>query len=108
MVEKMQKVLDVVMISVRLISTSERNRSKYIMKNDNTYNGWSNYATWRINLEMFTDWDNGKVTTDCLEEFAVSLIEEGSENNSLARGYALGFINDVNWDEIAEAINENN
>jgi len=23
------------------------------MKNENTYNGWTNYATWRINLEMF-------------------------------------------------------
>jgi hypothetical protein len=21
--------------------------------NDKTYNGWTNYATWRINLEMF-------------------------------------------------------
>ena len=78
------------------------------MKNDNTYNGWSNYATWRINLEMFTDWSNGKVDTDFLEEFATTLIEAGSEENSLARGYALGFINDVNWDEIAEAINEIN
>lgn len=78
------------------------------MKNDNTYNGWSNYATWRINLELFTDWTNGWVDTDFLEEFATTLIEEGSEENSLARGYALAFINDVNWDEIAEAINESN
>ena len=24
---------------------------------DNTYNGWTNYATWRVNLELF-DGDN--------------------------------------------------
>ena len=24
---------------------------------DKTYNGWSNYATWRINLEIFDDLD---------------------------------------------------
>ena len=78
------------------------------MKNDNTYNGWSNYATWRIHLEMFTDWNNGKVDTDFLEDYAYTLIEAGSEEDSLARGYALGFITDVNWDEIAEAINEVN
>ena len=23
------------------------------MKNDNTYNGWTNYETWRVNLELF-------------------------------------------------------
>ena len=23
------------------------------MTNENTYNGWTNYATWRVNLEMF-------------------------------------------------------
>ncbi len=24
---------------------------------DTTYNGWSNYATWRINLEIFDGFD---------------------------------------------------
>ena len=29
-------------------------------KTDNTYNGWSNYATWRVNLEIFDggEWSN--------------------------------------------------
>ena len=24
---------------------------------DKTYNGWTNYATWRVNLEIFDGWD---------------------------------------------------
>lgn len=27
------------------------------MSNDNTYNGWTNYATWRVTLECFDGWD---------------------------------------------------
>ena len=27
------------------------------MENQNTYNGWTNYATWRVNLECFDGWD---------------------------------------------------
>ena len=27
------------------------------MKNQNEYNGWTNYATWRVNLELFSDMD---------------------------------------------------
>ena len=27
------------------------------MTKENTYNGWTNYATWRVNLECFDGWD---------------------------------------------------
>jgi len=75
-----------------------------------TYNGWTNYATWRVNLEMFdgmlvTDISTSRVIVvselkDDLKEFAYHLIEQSS-TVGLARDYALAFLSDVDWWEIA-------
>ena len=76
----------------------------------NKYNGWTNYETWRVNLEIFDgmnpkDW--GFNTSDaydlgqCLKEYASDLIEQGSAEG-LARDYALAFLETVNYSEIAE------
>jgi len=73
------------------------------------YNGWTNYATWRVNLEMFdgTDhasdnnldaYDLGQTLRDRAEDFLAC----GAEMGSAALDYALAFISDVNWREIAE------
>jgi len=76
---------------------------------DKTYNGWTNYATWRVNLEMFDgmtvlDFGDGQHTAEelsrCLEYTAESYIEETS--SGVACDYALAFLSDVNWHEIAE------
>jgi hypothetical protein len=76
----------------------------------NKYNGWANYATWRVNLEMFdamlvTDICTSRVPVvselkDDLKEFAEHLIEQSS-TEGLARDYALVFLSDVDWWEIA-------
>jgi len=63
-----------------------------------TYNGWTNYATWRVNLEVFDGldqvWD-----ADEARQYVEDYIHASS--SGLARDYALAFISDVNWDEIA-------
>jgi hypothetical protein len=74
------------------------------------YNGWTNYATWRVNLEIFdgmlvTDISTSRVIVvselkDDLKEFAWHLIEQSS-TVGLARDYALAFLSDVDWWEIA-------
>ena len=71
------------------------------------YNGWTNYATWRVNLEMFDGYDE-EVTADQLESMADEMITNYGEipTSSLAVSYANAFMSDVNWHEIAEAINE--
>jgi hypothetical protein len=76
---------------------------------DRGYNGWTNYATWRVNLEMVdgVEWDeynDGEpITKDLLESY----VEEGLENYpELAISYANAFLNDVNYYEIAKHINE--
>jgi hypothetical protein len=80
-----------------------------------TYNGWMNYATWRVNLEIFDsmnpedldlkDEDLGSVDlcelADAMNDYANEMIEQGSQDG-LAKDYALAFLGDVNWYEIAE------
>ena len=77
------------------------------MKNE-TYNGWTNYATWRVNLEIFdglySDIDGEKVTAESCEEYAEDVLSENGEG--LALDYARAFIASVNWQEIAKALNE--
>ena len=73
-----------------------------------TYNGWTNYATWRVNLEMF-DGSEGIWTADSARDFVEDVIID-STPDGIARDYALAFISDVNWHEIAahyEAEQEN-
>jgi hypothetical protein len=77
------------------------------MANEN-YNGWTNYATWRINLEMF-DGSEGTWCAESARDFVEDVIID-STPEGIARDYALAFISDVNWHEIAahyEAEQEN-
>jgi kynureninase len=73
---------------------------------DNTYNGWTNYETWRVRLEMFDgDYcsDNDLDAYDLgqhLREMAAETIDAQSEG--WARDYARAFLDAVNWREIAE------
>ena len=79
---------------------------------DKTYNGWTNYATWRVNLEIF---DGANIEdmfgekeigvddlVDYLQQWAEEIIENDTGNGGLARDYALAFLSDVNWREIAK------
>jgi hypothetical protein len=79
---------------------------------DKTYNGWTNYETWRINLEIFDglnpieDWGlEGETLTESelaelLQEHAEELVSQTAPEG-LALDYALAFMSDVNWYEIA-------
>jgi hypothetical protein len=77
----------------------------------NTYNGWTNYATWRVNLEMLDGMSLQDFT--CLASPDVyhlqSVIQAHVEDHiemttqaGLGRDYALAFVSDVNWHEIAK------
>jgi len=76
------------------------------------HNGWTNYATWRVNLEIIDgyDWyENEHVDADYIKELVEdavfgSLIGNG---NGLVEDYANAFLSEVNYHEIAEnLINE--
>ena len=80
---------------------------------DNKYNGWSNYATWRINLEIFSDIDfveedffDGKCEAQWVEDHIEDALFTGYyDTHRLVEDYARAFIAQVNFHEIADHIN---
>ena len=76
------------------------------------HNGWTNYATWRVNLEIIDgyDWyECEHVDADYVKE----LVEDAvfgtliGNHNGLVESYANAFLSEVNYHEIAEnLINE--
>jgi hypothetical protein len=92
---------------------------------DTKYNGWTNYSTWRVNLEIFDGLDisefdgiNDKVDPEliCPHTLAEALQERAEyyifecdghryderRPSSLMEDYARAFLSDVNWFEIAQ------
>jgi len=68
-------------------------------------NGWTNYATWRVNLEILSDMEfDEQVSADYLKDLVEELVFIDVKN-CLAADYARAFIAQVNFYEIAEAIN---
>ena len=78
-----------------------------------SYNGWTNYATWRINLEIFDGIDPREMgwlkltpsdIAQTLQEYAAEVVTMGA--SGLALDYAIAFMADVNFREIANSIVE--
>jgi hypothetical protein len=85
---------------------------------DTKYNGWTNYATWRVNLEVFDGMDwvdvfgnpdpdltdpyecSRTVLSLALKDYAEEVVLSGS--SGLVNDYAQAFLSDVNWYEIAD------
>ena len=74
------------------------------------YNGWDNYATWRVNLEILGDIEyEEEVTADYLAEIVEDVVFsrfEMGDGSHLVEDYARAFVGDVNYNEIAAAIND--
>lgn len=77
---------------------------------NSTYNGWTNYATWRVHLEIFDGMSVRDIMgksfvsvcdlKDALKDYAEEAIESSS-SEGLARDYAYAFLSDVDWYDIA-------
>lgn len=91
------------------------------------HNGWTNYATWRIALEMFDGYtaedlnpNVEKATREDCKEYVETYLEdttrfyrsldknEGRNGKGLVYigGWANAFLADVNWQEIADHLND--
>lgn len=77
-----------------------------------TYNGWTNYATWRIALEWFDDYTPNRWETDpynlakeC-QYYVEETLEGMTVQSTFVLDYALAFISEVNWYEIAQHLIE--
>lgn len=79
---------------------------------DTKYNGWTNYETWRINLEIFDGisiedigadkkWSASELK-DYLQDYVYNILEE--TGSGLALDYALAFAREANYYEISESL----
>ena len=77
------------------------------MQENTKYNGWTNFSTWKVNLEILSDMEfEEQVSADYLKDLVQEIVFEDSDINTLQSGYAQAFLSDVNFYEIADAINE--
>tara|TARA_R110002126_G_scaffold33350_1_gene104332 strand:- start:157 stop:405 length:249 start_codon:yes stop_codon:yes gene_type:complete len=78
------------------------------MSTNQEYNGWTNYETWRVNLEIFDGLKEDRSTDpQGLRNYAETVVlgcEPGTL--TLAEGYALAFLDAVNWSEIWRSLPE--
>ena len=82
------------------------------MENDQSYNGWTNRATWLVNLwagEYLSQYVRDTVGQEIDATQAESFVDDWLENTS-GKGLALDLVNhalgQVDWQEIADAANE--
>jgi hypothetical protein len=79
-----------------------------------TYNGWTNYATWLVNLEVFDglsltdigfdpEYDDLETSqiADALENMAADLVEQTTQDG-IGRSLAFHLLNQVDYLKIAE------
>ena len=86
---------------------------------DQTYNGWRNYETWRVNLEIFdhltaADFDGSddgepdlQYIARQLKDYAIDLLALDCNDQSIAYSYALAFLDAADFRQIAQAMIEN-
>lgn len=77
------------------------------------YNGWANFATWKVNLEVFSDLEIQEVVwgwqeldshdkANELYEYARCLVYKNSDG--LTKELALAYLEEVDWNEIANSL----
>lgn len=100
----MQKVL---VVNKKVVSLECGKRILHTKTNKMTYQGWTNYATWRIALENFegvTSEESGLETAEACRAYVEDFLELQCDNE-ITLSYALAFTSDVNWYEILTHIN---
>jgi len=77
---------------------------------NNDYQGWKNYATWRVALEFFDGYEIQKDEpqdvydlSKYLKELVESAIDESGQEG-ISNSYAHAFISDVDFYQIAEHV----
>ena len=74
------------------------------------HNGWTNYATWRINLEIIDVFEiETKTCAATIQEIVDDVIFSQFDiggGSRLVYEYARAFVSEVNFYEIAQSINE--
>ena len=88
------------------------------MTDSKKYNGWTNYPTWRVRLEIIDGMGAAELgysgpdqmtdtsdVADAIKAFVDEIIIDEAPDG-LVKDYANAFLDDVNWYEIAEHLIE--
>ncbi len=70
-----------------------------------SYNGWNNYATFRVANDILNhhQWDDSEtISEEYLRNIVQNFVFENSGAVGLIVDYANLFLNNVNWNELAE------
>lgn len=81
---------------------------------DTRFNGYSNYPTWRIQLEIFDGLDlkdvvdsADEITAEWVNDYVDYIVFETAGNpTGLVADYAKGFLASVNYFELASTLKE--
>jgi len=81
--------------------------------NNEKYKGWTNYATWRVNMEVveqidieFAVEENRKVTPEWVKSYVEWVVLSEHNEWTLMKGYAHVFLGEVNYVELANSLNK--
>ena len=82
------------------------------------YNGWTNWETWKVNLELLDGLDASDLNIEhytqdeyyeagqVIEEYVQELIDleynGGNKSGGFISGVIRGFMSEVNWSELAK------
>ena len=70
-------------------------------------NGWTNWETWKVSLEIFNGFEaDEEVTADILQELTEQIVFENIQKGSFVEALVWDFLQRVNFEEIAEHIND--
>jgi hypothetical protein len=77
------------------------------------YNGYTNYATWRVNLEIVEQMDiefaveeNLQFDADMVKEWVEYAVFGDEDRGDFMSSYADSFLSEVNYHELASNLNE--
>ena len=78
------------------------------------YNGWTNWETWKVNLELLDGLDASDLNIEhytqdeyyeagqVIEEYVGELISMEYNTDGFVSGIVRGFLSDVSWPELAK------
>ena len=79
-----------------------------------TYNGWTNWETWKVNLELLDGLEASDLSIEhytqdeyyeagqVIEQYVDECIGHEFTNDGFVSGIVRGFLSDVNWSELAK------
>ena len=78
---------------------------------ETNYNGYTNYATWRVMTDLKDDYDfpediKKTLTANDYKSIVEECLEFDTEADETTLFYALAFLKDVNWHQVCDALKD--